>query len=99
MTAVKIEADGQILAETMTGKEGSFRLTHDVQGKERLQVSSIGYNRYSKILTLAPDATHNLEISLSSQTFQLAPIEIIGKSSRKHRKLTGDDEHAGARDR
>ena len=86
---VKIESDGQVLAEAVTDKEGSFRLTHDVRGEKRIQVSSIGYNRYSEMLALASDSTHNLEISLSSQTFQFAPIEIIGKSSRKHRKLTG----------
>ena len=87
--AVKIEADGQVLAETMTGKEGSFRLTHDVPGEKHIQVSSIGYNRYSEMLALAPESVHNLKVALSSQTFQLAPIEIIGKSSHKHRKLTG----------
>ena len=86
---VKVEADGQILAETTTGKDGTFRLTQAVQGKEQIQVSSIGYNRYSKILALASDSAYNLEIALSGQTFQFAPIEIIGKSSRKHRKLTG----------
>ncbi len=31
----------------------------------------------------------NLEIALSSQTFELAPIEIIGQSFREHKKLTG----------
>ena len=87
--AIKIESDGQVLVETMTGKAGSFRLTHDVPGEKHIQVSSIGYNRYSEMLALAPDSAHNLEIALSSQTFQLAPIEIIGKSSHKHRKLTG----------
>ena len=86
---VKVEADGQTLAETTTEKDGSFHLTQDVQGEKQLQVSSIGYNRYSEMLALVPDSTHNLEISLSSQTFQLAPIEIIGESSRKHRKFTG----------
>ena len=87
--AVKVESDGQVLAETVTGKEGNFHLTQDVQGEKQIQVNSIGYNRYSEMLVLAPDSAHNLEISLSSQTFQFAPIEIIGKSSRKHRKLTG----------
>ena len=86
---VKVEADGQILAETTTGKDGTFHLMQAVQGKEQIQVSSIGYNRYSEMLALASDSAHNLEISLSSQTFQLAPIEIIGKSSRKHRELAG----------
>ena len=87
--AVKIESDGKILAETITGKDGSFRLTQDAQGEKQIQVSSMGYNRYNETLELAPDSVHTLEISLSSQTFQLAPIEIIGESSRKHRKLTG----------
>ena len=86
---VKIESDGQILAETTTGKDGNFRLTQDTQGEKQIQVSSMGYNRYNEMLELVPDAVHTLEISLSSQTFQLAPIEIIGESSRKHRKLTG----------
>ena len=86
---VKIESDGQVLAETTAGKDGSFYLNADLQEKAQIQVSSSGYNRYSEMIALAPDSTHNLEISLSSQTFQLAPIEIIGKSSRKHRKLTG----------
>ncbi len=87
--AVKIESDGQILAETLTDRDGNFRFSQDVQGEKQIQVSSIGYNRYSEMLGPASDSTHNLEISLSSQTFQLAPIEIIGESSRKHRKLTG----------
>ena len=86
---VQVESDGQILAETTTDKEGSFRLTQDAQGEKHIQVSSSGYNRYSDMLEFTPDSVHTLEISLSSQTFQLAPIEIIGESSRRHRKLTG----------
>ena len=86
---VKIESDGQVLAETTAKKDGSFYLNEDLQGKAQIQVSSSGYSRYSEIIALTPDSTHNLEISLSSQTFQLAPIEIIGESSQRHRKLTG----------
>ena len=86
---VRIKSDNQVLAEATTSQDGSFHLTLDVHGEKQIQVSSIGYNGYNDVLTLAPDSTHNLEVSLSSQTFQLAPIEIIGKSSRKHRKLTG----------
>ena len=86
---VKIESEGQIVAETTTGRDGNFRVSQDVQGEKQIQVSSIGYNRYSEILESIPDSKHNLEISLSTQPFQLAPIEIIGESSRRHRKLTG----------
>jgi len=86
---VQVESNGQILAETTTHGDGSFQITQDTQGEKVIQVSSIGYRSYTEMLTLTPDATYTLEISLSSQTFQLAPIEIIGESSRQHRKLTG----------
>ncbi len=86
---VKIESDRQVLAEITTGKDGSFHLIHDVQGEKQIQVSSIGYDSYTEMLSLTPDSVHNLDISLSSQTFQLAPVEIIGESSRRHRKFIG----------
>ena len=86
---VKIESDGEVLAETKTGKDGDFRFIQNIQGEKQIQVTSSGYNRHSEILALVPDSTHNLEIALSSPTFRLAPIEIIGESSREHRKLTG----------
>ena len=86
---VKVESDGHILIEATTDKDGSFQFTQEVPGKTQIQVSSTGYNRYSGMLELISDSTDPVEIFLSSQTFQLAPIEIIGESSRKHRKLTG----------
>ena len=86
---VKIESDGQVLAETKTDADGNFHLAQEVQGEKQIQVTSSGYNRHSEIIALNPNSTRNLEISLSSQTFRLAPIEIIGESSRIHRKLTG----------
>ena len=63
---VKIESDGQILAETTTSRDGNFRLVQDVQGKKQIQVSAIGYNRHSKMLEPTHDSAHTLEISLSS---------------------------------
>ena len=86
---VKIESGGQVLGETKTGIDGNFHLAQDLQGEKQIQVTSSGYNRHSEVLSLTRNSTHKLEISLSSQTFRLAPIEIIGESSRKHRKLTG----------
>ncbi len=86
---VQIESDGQILAETTTGEDGSFQLIQDVQGEKQIQVGLTGYHGHRETLAFTPDSTHTLEIMLSSQTFQLAPIEIIGESFRKHRKLTG----------
>ena len=66
---VKIESDGQISAETTTDKDGNFRLVQDVQGKEQIQVSSIGYNRYSEMLAIASDSAHNLEIASIQPNF------------------------------
>ncbi len=87
--SVQIESSGQVLAETTTDKAGSFRLTQAAEGETRLQVISNGYARYRETLELRPDSTHILEVLLSAPTFELAPIEIIGESSRKYRKLTG----------
>ncbi len=86
---VKIESDGQVLAETTTDENGDFRFAQDVEGEKQIQVTSNGYNRHSEILALNLNSTHNLKIALSRPTFRLAPIEIIGESSRKHRKITG----------
>ncbi|MDE0554718.1 MAG: carboxypeptidase-like regulatory domain-containing protein, partial [Candidatus Poribacteria bacterium] len=86
---VQVESDGQTLAETTTGGDGNFQITQDTQGKKVIQVSSTGYHNYTETLTLTHQTTRPLEISLSSQTFQLAPIEIIGESARQHRKITG----------
>ena len=87
---VKIISNGQVLEETKTDKDGNFSLTQEGQGSPQIQVSSIGYTHYSDVLKFT-DATSpsNLQIALSRSTFELAPIEIIGQSLRKHKRLTG----------
>ena len=84
---VKIKSNGHVLEETTTAEDGSFQFTQNAQEDQHIQVSSIGYNTYSKMI--ASDSADNLEIALSSKTFELAPIEIIGKAVRKHKVLTG----------
>lgn len=84
---VKIKSDGNILEEATTARDGSFQFTQNAQEDQQILVSSIGYNAYSKMIT--SESPDNLEIALSSQTFELAPIEIIGQSLREHKKLTG----------
>ncbi|RKU20460.1 TonB-dependent receptor [Candidatus Poribacteria bacterium] len=86
---VKIKANGQVLNETTTAKDGSFQFTQNVQEDQQIHVSSIGYALYRKTLVLTPDSPYYLEIALSDQIFELAPIEIIGQSVRQHKKLTG----------
>ena len=62
--AVKIGLDGLVLEQTTTGRDGSFHLTQDAQGKKQIQVSSTGYKHHSEMLALTPDSIHNLKISL-----------------------------------
>ncbi|MYF97854.1 TonB-dependent receptor, partial [Candidatus Poribacteria bacterium] len=86
---VKIESDGQVLEETTTAKDGRFQFTLNVQADYLIRVRSAGYNSYSKLLSLTSQSPNNLEIALSRQPFELAPIEIIGQSLREHKTLTG----------
>lgn len=84
---VQIEADGNVLEETTTAKDGTFQFTHTLEVDQQIKVNSTGYATFSKVLTL--DSSDNIEIALSGRTFELAPIEIIGQSMREHKKLTG----------
>ena len=89
IAVVKIESDGQVLEETTTAKDGRFQFTRNVQADYLIRVRSAGYNSYSKLLSLTSQSPNNLEIALSRQPFELAPIEIIGQSLREHKTLTG----------
>ena len=84
---VQIEANGNVLEETTTAKDGSFQFTQSFEAIQHIKVNSIGYVTFSKVLTL--DSSDNIEIALSGSPFELAPIEIIGQSMREHKKLTG----------
>ena len=84
---VKIEANGNVLEETTSAKDGSFQFTHTFEANQQIRVNSIGYTTLTKELTL--DSSDNIEIALSINAFELAPVEIIGQSLREHKKLTG----------
>ncbi len=84
---VQIETNGNILEETTTARDGSFQFTQTYETDQQIKVNSIGYTTFSKVLSI--DTSDNIEIALSGNTFELAPIEIIGQSIREHKKLTG----------
>lgn len=84
---VQIEANGNVLEETTTAKDGSFQFTQSFEADQQIRVNSIGYATFSEVLTL--DSSDNIEIALSGSPFELAPIEIIGQSMHEHKKLTG----------
>ena len=86
---VRIESDGQNSQETTTLQDGTFQFMNVTPEETQIKVSLIGYHDYVEIFRLTPDSTHTLDIALLSRLFALAPVEIIGKSPRVNRKLTG----------
>ena len=86
---VRIESDGRDSEETTTLRDGTFHFVQVAPGQIQINVSLIGYDDYVEMLKLTPDSTHTLDIALLRRLFELAPVEIIGKSPRVNRKLTG----------
>ncbi len=86
---VKLISNGNVLDETTTSNDGSFLFTQNTQDAQEIHVSSTGFTPYRKVLTIATDSPLYLEITLSDQVFELTPVEIIGQSLQKHKKLTG----------
>ena len=86
---VKIKSEVHDLQETTTARDGIFRLILDAPGQRQIEVSLSGYDSYNEQLTLTPDSTRTLDITLLSHPFELAPIEIIGEASQVNDKLTG----------
>lgn len=86
---VKIVSDGQVLLETSTDKEGKFRLKQVNGDRTEILVSLNGYKSFSKILSSTDGSPHDIQIELTLISYELAPIEIIGRSLGKNKKLTG----------
>ena len=86
---VKIESEVHGLQETITARDGTFRLILEAPGQRQIEVSLSGYDSHSGMLELTPDSTHTLDIALLSHPFELAPVEIVGKPSQVNDKLTG----------
>ena len=86
---VRIESEAQGAEEITTVRDGTFEFSQGTPGQTQIKVSLIGYRDYVEMFMLTPDSTHTLDIALLSRLFELAPVEIIGKSQRVNRKLTG----------
>lgn len=85
---VKIDSKGHTIQETLTDGEGNFHFTQDLHKDQQLHVNSVGFNFYKQVLSSAGEL-EDLEILLTKQPFELAPIEIIGQSLLAHKKLPG----------
>lgn len=86
---VKIELDGQVLNETTTEKDGNFKVSLNVSEDHEIVVSAEGYRTYREKSLTASDSTIQIKIELTKISYELAPIEIIGRSLRRHKQLTG----------
>ena len=86
---VKVELDNQILNATTTEKDGNFKVSLNVNEENKIVVTAEGYRRYREELTNAKDSTFQIKIELTKISYELAPIEIIGSSLRRHKQLTG----------
>ncbi len=85
---VKIDSKGHTIQETSTDREGNFHFTQDWHEDQQLHVNSEGFNFYKQVLSSTGELD-GLEIMLTQQPFELAPIEIIGQSLLEHKKLPG----------
>lgn len=85
---VRIDSKGHTIQETSTDRDGNFHFTQDLHEDQQLLVNSEGFNFYKQVLSSTAELD-NLEILLTKQPFELAPIEIIGQSLLEHKKLTG----------
>ncbi len=86
---VKIELDGQVLNETTTEKDGNFRVSLNFSEDHEIVVSAEGYRTYREKSLTASDSTIQIKIELTKFSYELAPIEIIGRSLHRHKQLTG----------
>ena len=85
---VRIDSKGHTIQETSTDRDGNFHFTQDLHEDQQLLVNSEGFNFYKQVLS-SNGKSDDLEILLTKQPFELAPIEIIGQSLLEHKKLPG----------
>ena len=86
---VRIESDGQNSQATTTLQDGTFEFMNVTPEETQIKVSLIGYHDNVEMLKLTPNSMQTIDIALLNRPFELAPVEIIGKSQRVNRKLTG----------
>lgn len=70
---------------TTTDADGDFRITNVPAGDYELVVSSVGYGRESKSISLAPQQSLEVNFSISASSTQLQEVEIIGRKETAYR--------------
>jgi iron complex outermembrane receptor protein len=68
----------------ITNEQGVFHFSKLQKGAYTLTVNHVGFDAYTKAITLGDVATDTLQVVLTSISLQLQTVEVTGRSSRKY---------------
>lgn len=68
----------------ITNEQGVFQFSNLQKGAYTLTVNHVGFDAYTKAITLGDVATDTLQVVLTSISLQLQTVEVTGRSSRKY---------------
>jgi TonB-dependent starch-binding outer membrane protein SusC len=74
---------------TVTGNDGSFRLSDLPAGVQVLRARRIGYNAQARSVTVGSGATSTVEFSLAASASLLDQVVVVGYSSQRKSDITG----------
>ena len=74
--AVRLVGDEVVVAETITGPDGAFAFDGIAPGEYVLGVRRIGFAAYSVPLEVGPDGPAPLDVRLSLDPVEVAPLEV-----------------------
>jgi TonB-dependent starch-binding outer membrane protein SusC len=74
---------------TVTGNDGSFRLSDLPAGAQVLRARRIGYNAQARSVTVGAGATATVEFSLAASASLLDQVVVVGYSSQRKSDITG----------
>jgi TonB-dependent starch-binding outer membrane protein SusC len=74
---------------TVTGNDGSFRLSDLPAGVQVLRARRIGYNAQARSVTVGSGATATVDFSLAASASLLDQVVVVGYSSQRKSDITG----------
>ena len=86
---VRVERSGYTVGGVTTDQDGAFVISRLEPGAGRLVVSLIGYDTQDREISLKPGVGIAVDVALSSNPIELAPVEIIADSPIVRRSRPG----------
>ncbi len=86
---VRIERSGYTVGGVTTGLDGAFAISRLEPGVGRLVVSLIGYDTQDRAISLKPGVGIAVDVALSRNPIELAPVEIVADSPIVRRSRPG----------